>query len=157
MKKSFVISVLFIILCAACTSAPRFSGVTNKDWNLVEVKIESGHIIFDRSKLVSEGFGEIFTLRFDIERANGIGAPNRYFAPYSAESGQAITIKTVAGTTVVPIHEPEKLKERDYFSLLENAYQWSVENGNLHLLSRGENNVETVLIFALAGKKQNKN
>jgi heat shock protein HslJ len=153
MKKYVVISTLFILLCAGCSSAPKFSSVINKDWNLIEVQIKPSNIIFDRNQLVSEGFGELFTLRFDEERVNGIAAPNRYFAPYTLNSDQLISIQTIAGTMMVPLHEPEKLKEHDFFVYLQNTSKWNLIKGNLQLYTKGEKGTEAILIFAPAGKK----
>ena len=145
--------ILAAALFAACASAPKFSSVIDHDWNLAEVRTAPANIIFDRAKLVSEGFGEIFTLRFDAERVNGVGAPNRYFAPYTLGAQFAISIKTVSGTLMIPLHEPEKLKERDFFNYLQNAYKWNLVKGNLQLHTKSESGADAVLVFALAGKK----
>jgi len=145
-------AVVFILVLAACASAPKFTEVMNKDWNLVEARIKPENIIFERSKLVEEGFGDIFTLRFDAERVNGVAAPNRYFAPYTLTDKQGITIKTVAQTLMVPLREPEKLKESDFFAYLQNAAKWNFTKGKLELYSKGEDGAEAVLVFVPAGK-----
>jgi len=141
-----------VFTLAACASAPKFADVMSKDWNLVEVRIKPENIIFERSKLVEEGFGDIFTLRFDTERVNGVAAPNRYFAPYTLAEKQGITIKTVAQTLMVPLREPEKLKEHDFFVYLQNTDKWNFTKGKLELYSKGEDGAEAVLVFDPAGK-----
>ena len=148
-----VLAVIAVLSFAACKSGPKFSDVSGKDWNLIEVQVKPHNIDFDRGKLVEEGFGDIFTLRFDPERVNGVGAPNRYFAPYTLENNQAIKISTVSGTMMVPLHAPEKLKEHDFFTYLQNTARWNLANGNLELYTTGEDGVEVTLIFAPTGGK----
>ncbi|MDR0316683.1 MAG: META domain-containing protein, partial [Treponema sp.] len=125
------------IAIAACSGTPKFSDVADKDWTLVKVHINSADIDFDRNKLKQEGFGEIFTLRFDAERISGTAAPNHYSAPYTLADKQAITIKQAMSTLMAPLREPEKLREYDYFLYLQNAYKWNIANGNLELYSKG--------------------
>lgn len=141
-----------VSLFFACKSGPKFSDVQDRDWYLVEVRISPEGITFDRNKLVEEDFSDIFSLRFDVERVNGIGAPNRYFAPYTLGAKQEIAIKTVATTLMVPLREPEKLKEHDFFAYLQNTGAWNLAGGNLELHSKGENGAEVVLVFVPAGK-----
>jgi len=142
---------LAVFILAACSSAPPFSDVMNKDWNLAEVRVKPENIIIERDKLKEEGFGDIFTLRIDAERVNGVGAPNRYFAPYTVDK-QGITIKTVAQTMMLAIREPEGLKELDYFTYLQNAAKWNLNKENLELYSKGKDGAEAVLVFTPADK-----
>jgi heat shock protein HslJ len=144
-KTALWAAAVFII--AACTSAPPFSDVINKDWNLAEVRFKTENIIFERGKLAGEGFGDFFTLRFDAERVNGIGAPNRYFAPYTLTDKQGITIKMVSQTLMLAVREPEELKEHDFFVYLQNTTKWNIVQGNLELSSKGEDGAEAVLVF----------
>jgi heat shock protein HslJ len=149
MKKAFLILVVFLTLCAAsCKSAPNFADVSGKEWKLIEVQVKNKNIGFDRSALAAEGFGDIFTLKFDTERISGAGAPNRYFAPYTLDKNQAISIKTIAGTLMAPLRQPEKLKEHDYFMYLENSYKWDLAGGKLELLTKAEDSSETKMIFS---------
>jgi len=138
---------LAVFIFAACASAPQFSTVMNRDWNLAEVRTKPENIIIERGKLAEKGFGDIFTLRFDAERVNGVGAPNRYFAPYTLDDKQGITIKTVAQTLMIAIHEPEELKELDYFVYLQNVTKWNIAKDNLELRSTGKDGAEAVLVF----------
>jgi heat shock protein HslJ len=132
----------------ACKSAPKFSDVSGKEWLLVEVRTKDENIKFDRKKLASEGFKIIFTLKFDKERLSGIGAPNRYTAPYSLGENRAISVQAVAGTMMAAIREPEKVKERDFFAYLQNASKWDLVKGKLELYTQDANGEEAVLIFA---------
>jgi len=140
---------------AACKSAPKFSEIQDKDWYLIEVRHLPEEIVFDRHTLKEEGFDTIFTLRFDNvdQRINGIGAPNNYFAPYALSDKQGIAIKPIASTLMVAIHEPEKLKERDYFTYLQNVNRWNLSEGNLQLYSVGEDGVEVIMTFIASDRK----
>jgi len=145
----FMLLLLTIAAMPACSSAPKFSNVVDKDWKLIAVRGNSENITFDRNKLVAEGFADIFTLRFDQERVNGVGAPNRYFAPYTrTDNKQGISIKTVAQTQMAALREPEYLKELDFFAYLQNTIKWNIAKGNLELYSAETNGATTVLVFA---------
>jgi heat shock protein HslJ len=135
-----------IILLGACSG---FSGaVMNKDWSLIEARTSPADIFFNRSMLKQEGFGEIFTLRFDKDRVNGVAAPNRYFAPYKQEDRQVLSIQQVAGTQMAPLTSPERLKEQDFFIYLQNTYKWGIVGKNLELYSKNAAGTEVVLVFA---------
>jgi heat shock protein HslJ len=133
---------------AACGSTPKFSDVRDREWRLTAVRTAPEDIVFDRNLLVDEGFGDIFTLRFSADQVSGKGAPNRYFGPYEAGKDLGLSIKNVAATLMAPIREPEKLKERDFFTYLQNASRWTINQGNLELSTRGENGAEAVMVFA---------
>jgi heat shock protein HslJ len=150
------IATLFLAIIAsspwgvcACKSAPKFSNVLGKEWLLVEVRTKDENITFDRKNLESEGFKNIFTINFDKERLSGTGAPNRYTAPFALEKNQGITVKAVAGTMMAAIREPEKLKEHDFFTYLQNTSKWNLVNGKLELYTKNESGEEAVLVFAL--------
>jgi heat shock protein HslJ len=131
-----------------CASSPQFSDVKDKDWVLVEIQNKSGNIVLDRNKLKEEGVENIFTIRFDAERVNGVGAPNHYSAPYTVADKQAITIKPMISTLMAPLRELEELKEHEFFGYLHNVTKWNLSKGNLELYSRGEDGAEAVLVFA---------
>ena len=141
--------VLVLMTVISCSSGPKFSDVIGKEWQLVEVKAESQSITFNRDNLNAEGFGNIFTLNFDAERLSGVGAPNRYTAPYKVAKDQAISVSLVAGTLMAAIREPEKLKEHDYFNYMQNAYKWNFSNGRLELYTKNADGKEAVLIYTL--------
>ncbi|MDR0442024.1 MAG: META domain-containing protein [Treponema sp.] len=149
MKKLFFAVVLFIVLTASCGSAPKFSDVVGKEWKLIEVHIDGKSINFDRSALVNDGFGEIFTLTFDAEMIGGTGAPNRYSAPFTPGNKQTLTVLPARATLMAPIREPEKFKEHDFFIFIQNTYEWNLVNTNLELHSKSENGAEVKLVFSL--------
>jgi heat shock protein HslJ len=145
------ITALLLIVIAvpfACSSTPKFSNVVDKDWKLIAVRGGSEGITFDRNKLVEEDFADIFTLRFDKERVNGVGAPNRYFAPYTLSDKLGISIKAMAQTQMAAVREPEYLKEQDFFAYLQNTTKWNIVNKNLELYSTDKDGAAVVLVFA---------
>jgi heat shock protein HslJ len=136
-----------VLVLAACNSTPKFADVRDKEWKLAAVKTGSEEFVFDRDRLIDEGFGDIFTLQF-ADQITGKGAPNRYFGPYEAGKDLSLTIKSVASTLMAPIREPEKLKERDFFIYLGNAYRWNLNKAKqLEISTKGEDGVETVMVF----------
>jgi len=146
--KCMALLLVIIAVLFACSSAPKFSNVMDKDWKLIAVRGSPESITFNRNKLVEEGFSDIFTLRFDKERVNGVGAPNRYFAPYTLVNKQDITIKTIAQSQMAPLREPEYLKEYEFFAYLQKTTKWNVtKEGNLELYSKGADGTETILVF----------
>jgi heat shock protein HslJ len=157
-KNCFILTSIFLFivltvsasLLIACASTQKFQDVQDRDWNLVEIRLKQEIITLDRNKLAEEGFDNIFTLRFDVERVGGTGAPNHYFAPYTLADKQAITIKNMAQTLMAAIFEPEVLREHDYFVYLQNTSKWNIEKGNLELYTKDNDGAEAVLVFAPA-------
>jgi len=147
--KFMTLLLTIIAVTFACSSVPQFSDVMDKDWNLIAVRDSSGNIIFDRNNMTEESFGDFFTLRFDKERVNGVGAPNRYFAPYTLpDNKQEIAIKTVAQSQMAALFELEELKEHEFFFYLQNAIKWNLAGGNLELHSTDKDGATVVLVFA---------
>ena len=159
---SLLLLVFVPIACAGAPSveqanytyAPSFDDVIDRDWVLVELRVEvdakRDNVILNREKLTAEGFGNTFTLRFDIERVGGAGAPNRFFAPYTLASNQAITIGMLAATLMAAIRQPEELREHEFFELLQNVSKWDIVAGSLELHSQKDGDSEVVLVFALS-------
>jgi heat shock protein HslJ len=135
------------------TPAPEFGGITGKDWKLTGVRFSSGNANnnaasrFSRRELAETGMENAYTLRFDEEHLSGVGAPNRYSAPYTRGAGQTLSIRAIAATLMAAITEPENLKEREYFGYLENAGKWDLVQGRLQLISRNDRGEEIVLVF----------
>jgi len=139
-----------VFLLAACAGVQSFNGIRDKAWLLVELRSGEETIVIDRTKPEEDGFGGIFTLRFDEERISGIGAPNRYFAPYTLANRQGMSIGIVAGTQMASLFEPENLKEHEYFAWLQNVERWGIAGENLELYATGSDGTPAVLIFAPA-------
>ncbi|MDR1904730.1 MAG: META domain-containing protein [Treponema sp.] len=161
MRKAFkrLIPVLVAGIISACAggAAPRddltspnradITDIRGPEWQLVEFKTASEHVLFDRNKLESEGFGDIFTLRFNSGELEGKAAPNRYAGPYQLGDGQALTIGNVAGGSQ-GVFEPVKIKEIEYFGYLGKVRRWAFNQGRLELYSADAGGGEAVLTYA---------
>ena len=147
--KKYLLAVLTVLLLAGCKSTPKFTDVSGKEWKLTDVRLNDKSINFDRNTLDSEGYGEIFTLVFDNGQLSGIGAPNRFSASFTLGKNQAIEVKQLSETTMEPLRQPEKLKEKDYFAYIQNAYEWTLLSNNLELSAKSEASDEVVLVFSL--------
>jgi heat shock protein HslJ len=130
-------------------SGPRFSDLIGKEWKLTEIRSSADTVAsrFSRQELTEIGMENAYTLRFEEERLGGMGAPNRYFAPYEQGEGQALSIRAIAGTLMASFREPENLKEKEYFKYLENVEKWDLVQGKLQLYTKNEQGEEITLIF----------
>jgi heat shock protein HslJ len=129
-----------------------FSDITGKEFILIEVRIDNKNIGFSREELLVEGFEgfkDMFSVTFDKQMLAGIGAPNRYSAPYTLENENGISIKMMRSTLMASFNEPENLKEYEYFKYLQNAYKWNIVNEKLEFHSKTEDGVEVLMIFMI--------
>jgi len=155
MKKQIFLLVLtaLMINCAGTqgngmnTTNNNRSGIEGNEWKLIEVYIDGMDISFRRNTLPEE-LKNFFTLNFDAEIVSGVGAPNRYSAPYTRGDSQ-ISISLMRSTMMASFFEPENLNEHNFFIYLQNAYEWKLVNENLELLSKTENGSEVRLVFSL--------
>jgi heat shock protein HslJ len=144
--------IVVIVSLVSCKSTPPFQVVQDKEWRLVEVRIQPESIRFDRQRLVDEGFGDIFVIRFDKDQLSGKGAPNQYRGPYEPGENQSLKIGNVAGTLMAPIREPERFKEREYFAYLANVYKWNIEGETLELYTKNDDGQEAVMVYVTEQK-----
>lgn len=153
--KIIIPAIMVLAVFSACKSAPKFSDITGKEWRLIEIRTDPRNIIYDRKDLEADGYGNIFTLNFDAERLSGTGAPNRYMAPYTLGEDQSITVQPIAGTLMAAFREPERLKEHDYFTYMENVYKWNYDKKakQMELYSKNANEKEAVLVYSLGKAK----
>ena len=159
MKKStfaFVCPVLILpaILFLSCANGPSFRNskasfddVEGKEWILSEVKAAGKTISIDRTKLETFGMGGIYTISFQGNRVSGMGAPNRFFGPYTSGSKKTLSIADVASTLMATIIEPEDLKEHEYFGYLSNVTSWDLRKGKLELYSTDSAGSKATLVF----------
>jgi heat shock protein HslJ len=124
-----------------------FKDVAGKEWQLMNLSTISGQG-FNRRALEAEGMEDAYTLYFDDQRLYGKAAPNRYFAAYTVEEGQGITIKPQAATLMLSFTEPPGLREGEYFALLEKVYRWNCSPGGLELYTIDPEGQEGTLIFS---------
>jgi len=142
---------VFVFGCKTTNNLTDISDALEKDWKLIEVRVNNKNTEFDRRSLVREGFGDIFTIRIDTQSVSGVGAPNRYSAPYtpSEEDITSVKIETVRSTLMAPIHHPEKLREHEFFVYIQNTYKWGLSDGKLELHSKNDNGIDVVMVFSL--------
>ena len=149
MRKQYLLLVLVIAVVISCGSTPKFSDVAGKDWKLIEVNANDRVILFDRDTLTNEDAGDIFTFNFDEKNISGKGAPNSYSGPYTLGANQAISLNPERSTTQAPLKQPERLRENDFFTYMQNVYKWNLVEKNLELYSKTEDNAEVRMVFSL--------
>jgi len=136
-------------------SGTTFKDAEDKEWILSDVRSAGKTIHMDRQKLEADNLGGVYTAVFRKEqnsaesRLSGMGAPNRYFAPYTAGSNRTLRIGLIAGTMMLAFREPGDLKEGEFFALLSKVTRWDLREGKLELYSSGGDGAETTLIFAI--------
>ncbi|MCL1837483.1 MAG: META domain-containing protein [Treponema sp.] len=129
----------------------QFSDVMDRDWLLAELRLEKGVTVIDRSKPTEDGYGWIFSIRFDDERASGIGAVNRFRgAFYTLSEDQGISIGMIAQTMMASIYEQDNLDEFLYFGWLQDVKQWRLVDDKLELHATAEDGSQAVLLFTPA-------
>lgn len=160
MKKLFILFYLTAVLLTECKSTPQaepvpetlviiqdFSDVKDREWNLMEIRINGKDIEFNRDALEKEGFRDVFTIIMDDQTISGTGAPNRYSAPYTLGEGQEINVQLVRATLMATIREPEKLREHDFFTYIQNTYEWKTTDSNLELKSKTAKGEDVVMVL----------
>jgi heat shock protein HslJ len=143
-------------LCAAGAfsrgNGANFKDVQGKEWTLLEIKSRGNTVSIDRKKLEAVNLGGVFTVNFEGSsesegRLRGVGAPNRYFGPYTLGGNKTISVGLLAGTMMAAIFEPEELKENEFLDYLSKTSRWDLKSGKLELYSANSSGAETVLIF----------
>jgi heat shock protein HslJ len=153
-KAGLLVLLAAAVLVSSCTGGAKakssgavFKDVQGREWILAEVKDASGTIRLDRQQLEASGLQGAYTLTFGEERLSGLGAPNRYFGPYTAGEAQALTIGNIAGTLMMGLTEVPGLSEHDYFAYLNKVTRWDIRGGALELYTSDEAGAERILIF----------
>jgi heat shock protein HslJ len=145
-----IFSFLIAVSVIGCTSNPKASEVfdfKDKDWKLVEVWLDGKNVNFNRKELDDQKVGDFFTLKFDAQNLSGVGAPNRYSAPYTVD-GKKISSMLARATLMAALWEPENLKEHDYFIYMQNISEWAITGDKLELTSKTEDGRPVKLVFA---------
>jgi heat shock protein HslJ len=131
-------------------SGANFKDVQGKEWSLLEIKSQGKTVSIDRKKLEAVFANGAFTISFDEggeSRVSGIGAPNRYFGPYTVGGNNELSIGTLASTMMAALFEPEDLKEHEFFDYLSKVKRWNLNSGKLELYSSDSAGAEIVLTF----------
>jgi len=166
-KKKIMVLALFTVWILGCDGTLKASAIreqemndrnasnssdvtiTGKEWKLTEVRINDSDTGFNRDSLIREEFKQFFTVTFDTDIVSGIGAPNRYSAPYTMGDNHSISIMIMRSTMMASFFQPENLTEHDFFTYMQNAYEWSLEKNRLELRSKTADGGAVDLIFSL--------
>ena len=126
--------------------APELTTFEGREWILMELRRPAETVRLDRSALAQFGMEDVYTVNFEDGRISGMGAPNRFFGPYTVGEDNNLSIGLLASTLMMALFEPEELREHEYFAYLSNVGRWYIREGRLELYSYGESG-ETVLVF----------
>ena len=135
-------------LSTADTKTANPLTIEGNEWKLIEVFIDGTNINFSRNTLPEE-LKNFFTVNFDAQNVSGVGAPNRYSAPYTLGDNQTINIMLMRSTMMATFLESENLTEHDFFRYMQNAHNWELINNKLELFSRTETGGDVRLVFSL--------
>jgi heat shock protein HslJ len=149
---ALILPTLVLVSCAGGASFKKGSGaefkdVQGKEWILQQIKSQGKTVTIDRKKLDANNMGGAFTINFEEGRVSGMGAPNRYFGPYTVDSNNALGIGLLASTMMAAFYEPEELKEKQFTDYLSNAKHWDIRSKKLYLYSANIAGEDTVLVF----------
>ena len=146
--KGVTMLLLFALMggSVAYSAETTFDAVLGKVWRLVAVQTAAGDKGFSRQAMEADGMGDFFSLSFDKERLSGVGAPNRYFAPYKVEQ-DSLSIEKMGSTLMASFREPKGLNEREYFAYMQQVKRWSLSGEELTLYSSDEESHGVLLLF----------
>ena len=163
MKKQFFLLALIAALAMSCVSTDKSnisdnetsrantnsnpSSIQGNEWKLIEVYIGGRNTRFNRNTL-PEDLRNFFTVNFDAQNVSGVGAPNRYSAPYTLGNNQTISVMLMRSTMMASFYQPENLTEHDFFTYMQSAYSWRLANNNLELQSKTSAGGEVRLVFS---------
>jgi len=139
--------ILPAIVFVSCAGGAQIKDAREKEWILLEIKSQGKTVRIDRKKLEDNNMGGAFTINFEESRVSGMGAPNRYFGPYTVDSKNKLSIGALASTLMAAFYEPEELKEKEFFDYLTKANRLNIKSGKLRLYSVNGSGAETVLTF----------
>jgi len=126
-----------------------FKDAAGKEWILSELRSGGQTVTMDRVKLAADNLGGVYTITFNEGQINGMGAPNRFFGPYTLGVGNTLSIGNVASTMMFAFKEPDGLKESEYFSYLSKVDRWNLRSGKLELYSRDSAGLEAIMFFVI--------
>jgi hypothetical protein len=157
MKKRWLVPAVVLLFCfGSCAGGPSFDSIQGKQWKLVELRRDPANsqapapdpVRFDRAKLKSEGMDDLFVLTFNASaQANGKAAPETYTASWEQGANQTLSLTQIHRNQVERDVVPERLREADYFALLERISRWDYQAGRLELYATGPDGREVALVF----------
>jgi len=125
-----------------------FSDAEGREWFLSEIRRGAHTIRMDRRELSAYGFDGIYSIHFEDGRISGMGAPNRFFGPYTVGGGGELAIGLLGHTMMMALAEPADLREHEYFAYLSRVTRWNLREGRLELYTSSDDGSETVFVFA---------
>ena len=129
-----VLSAVLVLSPAACGSEPALEGTT---WVLQEYgKPGNLQAVLEDTEITVE-------FKSEEGKVGGSAGCNNYFAGYDINESE-LTIRPPIGSTMMACPEPVMNQEQQYFSLLEAAETFKIENGDLTITSSGNQ----ILVFA---------
>ncbi|MCL2181035.1 MAG: META domain-containing protein [Treponema sp.] len=128
----------------ASQTGQSFSDITRSKWILTTVFMNETDTQYRRSEMPA--MQDYFTMNFNEQLISGIGAPNRFSAPYTFGDNQSISILPMRSTLMASFLEPDNLSEHQFYMYLQHAYEWRLTDDHLELLSRTDGQ-EIRLIF----------
>ena len=162
MKNASLVLILAVFILPAITfGAPAhdagadFTAVEGKNWFLSELKSSGKTISIDRKRLEADGMGSAFSIGFQKEnaeyqgRVSGMGAPNRFFGPYTTGSNRSLSMGNLASTMMAAFKEPAELKEQEFFGFLSKVTRWDLREGKLELYCSDSSKKEIILVFTI--------
>jgi heat shock protein HslJ len=154
MKKTMIAIafVLFVSMTSSFACEEGYTRVNLNDiqgriWRLTEVK--RGYDVItaiDRTGAARD----IYTIRFETARLFGAGAPNTYFAAYSADEDFDLSIWAIGSTRVSPVFQTEAFSENEYFKCLKSAATWYMLEEKLILYTYPEDDYDNPLILVFS-------
>jgi heat shock protein HslJ len=139
--------ILPALAFVSCAGGAKVKDAQGKEWILQQIKSQGKTVTIDRKKLEANNMGGAFTINFEDGRVSGMGAPNRYFGPYTVDSKNALSIGNLASTMMAAFFEPEELNEREFFDYVSKASLIKIKSGKLELYSVNSAGAKTVLVF----------
>jgi len=127
-----------------------FAHVEGQEWHLFEIRRGAETARMNRGELEAAGFIGVYTITFEDGMVSGMGAPNRFFGPYTVGSAAGeLSIGLLGHTLMAAIFEPEGLREHEYFNYLSGVTRWQLYEGRLKLFASSNDGSEAVLVFVL--------
>jgi heat shock protein HslJ len=151
------ITVLLAIVFPTCAfGAPAHDGgaefardVEKTEWILSEFRVAGKTVQADRRKFEANNMGGIYTITFEEDKVNGMGAPNRYFGPYQAGDNNALTLQPVGSTMMAAIvTDPQRITAPPYFQYLSKVKSWKVNQNKLELTGSDTANKPLTMVFS---------
>ena len=129
-----VLSAVLVLSLAACGSGPALEDTT---W-VLEAYGKPGNLqaVLEDTEITAE-------FKSDEGKVGGSAGCNNYFGGYDINENE-LTIRPPIGSTMMACPEPVMNQEQQYFSLLEAAETFKIENGDLTITSSGNQ----ILVFA---------